>query len=703
MTRFPLFFLLAGLTHLCAQPASLEAIKSYPFPTELTASAQGSKIAWAFDEQGKRNIYAAQGPSFTPVKLTSYERDDGQELTSVAISSDGKWVVYVRGGDHGSNWGDLDPVNPGFESEPLKVGVWAVRYDGGKPYSLGEGDLPALSHGGEVAYIHKGQVWITTLDGSATGKPLFTTRGNVVALQWSPDGGRLAFVTDRGDHQFIGIYTFSTASIHWVAPSFSKDNMPRWSPDGKQLAFVRTPGDGGKPKALLERHHRPWAIWVANAESGEGHLLWEAPKTLQGSLPTTHGGANLHWAAGNRIVFLSYKDGWPHLYSLSAAGGEPLQLTKGNFMCEYIRMSNDGRWMWFSANTGPDPLDIDRRHVGRVPVDKPAMEILTPGTGLEWAPVVIGEGTQMAYLSATPQRPPLPAVMDIEKKTTQLLAGANLPSQFPTTKLIVPRQIKFQSEDGLTVHGQWFEKEGGEQKKPAIIYVHGGPPRQMLLGWHYSDYYSNAYAINQYLASLGFIVVTVNYRLGIGYGYEFHQPGQAGTAGASEYKDIKAAGDWLAKDPRVDAGRIGIYGGSYGGYLTAMALGRDSKRFAAGVDIHGVHNRTIHRTRNMILPDNYERAPDAEEALNVAWQSSPVSSVDTWTSPVLIIHGDDDRNVRFSESTDLVQRLREKGVPMETLVVVDDTHHWMKWKNAVRVGLATADFFERQFLKPSKK
>jgi dipeptidyl aminopeptidase/acylaminoacyl peptidase len=244
-----------------------------------------------------------------------------------------------------------------------------------------------------------------------------------------------------------------------------------------------------------------------------------------------------------------------------------------------------------------------------------------------------------------------------------------------------------------------FEPKGGPAKKPALMYVHGGPPRQMLLGWHYSDYYSNAYSINQYLANLGFVVITVNYRLGIGYGYEFHQPERAGTAGASEYIDIKAAGEWLAKQPNVDPKRIGIYGGSYGGFLTAMALGRDSQLFAAGVDIHGVHDRTARRTQNMLMPDQYERAPDAEEALKVAWESSPVSSVPTWKSPVLIIHADDDRNVRVSESTDLVQRLQEKGVPMETMMIVDDTHHWMKWSNAVKVGNATANFFQRQFMK----
>jgi dipeptidyl aminopeptidase/acylaminoacyl peptidase len=218
----------------------------------------------------------------------------------------------------------------------------------------------------------------------------------------------------------------------------------------------------------------------------------------------------------------------------------------------------------------------------------------------------------------------------------------------------------------------------------------------MLLGWHYSDYYSNAYALNQYLASRGFIVLSVNYRLGIGYGYDFHQPPNSGARGAAEYRDIQAAAAYLRALPRVDANRVGIYGGSYGGYLTALALARNSDVFAAGVDIHGVHDwsayaRGLDRQR-------YEQAPDADTALATAWHSSPVSSVANWKSPALLIHGDDDRNVRFSQSTDLVRRLEAAGVPFETLVIPDDTHHFLRYANILTVDKATASFLERQLL-----
>src|SRR5262249_39766890 len=156
--------------------------------------------------------------------------------------------------------------------------------------------------------------------------------------------------------------------------------------------------------------------------------------------------------------------------------------------------------------------------------------------------------------------------------------------------LVTPEQVIIGANDGVDVHCQLFKASGGDAKRPALVYVHGGPPRQMLLGWHYRSYYANDYAVNQYLANRGFNVLSVNYRLGIGYGYAFHHPEKAGERGALEYLDVQAAGMYLQGRADVDAKRIGIFGGSYGGYLTALALGRNSDIFAAGVDIHGVHN-----------------------------------------------------------------------------------------------------------------
>ena len=672
---------------------TLDEIKSAPFPDGLTA--RGQKIAWSANERGLRNVYVAEAPQWKARKISDYREDDGQEITSLQISPDGKRVIYVRGGEHSGNW-EGAPPNPASSPVAPKIQIWSIPFEGGAATVIGDGDDPVVSPRSDVvAFLAAGQPWIVPIDGSAPAKKLFATRGTVDDLRWSPDGARLAFTALRGDHSFVGIFTSESSPLLWIAPSTSRDVSPRWSPDSTRLVFVRRPGTGGPPEMILEDRHQPWSIWTADATSGEAALLWKAPETLRGSPPTTDGGTNLHWASGGRIVFLSYVDGWPHLYSVSATGGEPLLLTPGAYMAEHIELSPDGRFLVFAGNAGGGRDDIDRRHIVRAPVDKAAPEVLTPGSGLEWSPAVLGDGS-IAFLSATAQRPPVPAVLAAAgDKKVQLVGADMIPQAYPADRLVTPKAVVYAASDGLRIHAQLFESPGGSTKKPAIVYVHGGPPRQMLLGWHYSDYYSNAYALNQYLASRGFVVLSVNYRLGIGYGFDFHRPKDAGAEGASEYLDVKASAEWLKTQPQVDPNRIGIYGGSYGGYLTALALARNSDLFAAGVDIHGVHDFTSDGGRRFGgLNWRYEKN-DFEKAADLAWKSSPVSALSTWKSPVLLIHGDDDRNVAFNQTVDLVRRLSALGVTYEQIVIPDDTHHFFRHANWLAVDRATAAFFEK--------
>ncbi len=680
---------------LYSQTFTVESVLSYPFPSELTSSASGSKIAWALNEQGRRNIYVAEAPDFTPKKITEYTKDDGQELTSLSISSDGKWIVFVRGGDHGGSNSSM-PVNAAFDPIEAKVQILSISFEGGKTNVLAEADEPIISPASDlVLFSRGGQVMSVPIDGSAGAKSLFYARGSTGSLSYSPDGSKIAFVSSRGDHSFIGVYSDEQSPINWIEPAFSRDNSPRWSPDGKSLAFVRMPGTGGKTDSIFARRHQPWTIWTANVASGKGMPIWKAPETLEGSVPSTQGGTNLHWAASNRIVFVSYQDGWPHLYSVDTKGGKEVLLTPGNFMVEQIRLSNDGKWLVFAANAGSDASDIDRRHIVKVPVDRARMEILTPGDGIEAYPVITGDNTTIAFLSSTAQRPLLPAVMSFEKGPVRLLGQNLIPASFPLTQLVIPKHLTFKAPDGQTVYGQLFEpKNAGSGKRPAVVYVHGGPQRQMVLGWHFMDYYAIDYGLNQYLANLGFTVLSVNYRLGIGYGYKFQKALNAGAMGASEYQDVKAAAEWLAKQPNIDSKKIGIYGGSYGGYLVALGLGKDSQLFAAGVDIHGVNNRFASSNQTTREP-----APDQELYEKAVISSSPVTYLDTWTSPTLIIHADDDRNVNFSQSVDLARRFEDKKFDFEYLAIPDDTHHWMKYSNGVKVSEVTADFLRRKLMK----
>ena len=215
----------------------------------------------------------------------------------------------------------------------------------------------------------------------------------------------------------------------------------------------------------------------------------------------------------------------------------------------------------------------------------------------------------------------------------------------------------------------------------------------MMLGFHYMRYYHNAYAANQYLASLGYVVLSVNYRLGIMYGRDFRNPPDSVWRGAAEYKDVLAGAHYLESMPMVDRNRIGLWGGSYGGFLTAMGLARDSGIFKAGVDFHGVHDWSMFLAE---WEENPAQAPDYKEAFKLAWESSPNSAIATWKSPVLLIHGDDDRNVPFNQTTDLVERLRRQKVEFEEIIFPDEIHDFLLWKSWVRAYRSMGEFFDRK-------
>jgi dipeptidyl aminopeptidase/acylaminoacyl peptidase len=667
----------------------------------------GSTIAWTFNERGVRNIYVAEGPAFEARRITSYTEDDGQELTQLSFSKDGRTIVYVRGGDHGSRPGEVPP-NPAESPVQPKVQIWSISLDRVAPRLLADGDNPVIAPNGFLVtfvreVLREKRIWTVPIDGSKDAQPLFYARGASDSPVWSPDGRTLAFVSDRTDHSFIGLYT-PDQPIRFIAPSTSRDSAPQWSSDGRKIVFLRQPGLGSAPRPPAPRAEpSPWEILIADVAKPEAQ---PAVAVGSGAAPVdpiiqNPGGITFRWAADDHLVVTLYRDGFPHVYSIQhpGAGGKPVLLTPGRFMVEQMALSSDGRFVIYSANTGADRSDIDRRHLFKVPVNAPTPTPLTTGNGIEWSPVITGDGQTVAFLSTDAQRPPAPTVIAATGGAPRVLARNRLAADFPANQLVTPELVSFRAADGVEAYGQLFKPSGGAARKPAVVYVHGGGPRQMLLGWHTRWEYANDYGANQYLASRGFIVLSVDYRLSVGYGEAFQFPEYAGPRGASEYQDVLAGGRYLQSRPDVDPNKIGIWGASLGGYLTALGLGRNSEVFAAGVDVHGAHDRipaiTTEQLARAIAGDGVTES-ELRQSVKVAYDSSPIAAVATWKSPVLMIHGDDDRTVNFRQTIDLRRRLLEKGVRVEELVLPDDVHDSLLWRNWTKSISAMARFFEQE-------
>lgn len=676
------------------KPFSIADVMSSPFPSGLTASPPGKTVAWVFNQEGVRNIWMARLPELKGRSLTGYKKDDGQAISNLIITPDESAVIYVRGGN-ANRKGEIP--NPLSRAEGTQQAIFRVSTSGGTPELLAEGKSPALSPDGtQLAFIRNQQVFMMPLGNSdEEAQQLFQVRGSAGSLAWSPDADRpkLAFTSNRGDHGYVGVFNFTDESITYLNPSVDKDRYPVWSPDGSALAFMRFPNEKQRLPFTPRRKGLPWSIWVANMQTMQAQQVWKAKPGTGSSFRNVSAGNQLMWAADNQLVFPYEGDGWTHLYALNASGGTARLLTPGNFEVQFVSLGNDRETVIYSSNQA----DTDRQHVWQVPVNGGSPTAITSGNGIEWSPLQLSGGT-VVVLASSGTRPAYPAVVSGKGKLGSMAPGT-VPNRFPTSELVEPEQVIFTAADGMKIHGQLFKPDNMKKKeqRPALIFFHGGSRRQMLLGFHHRGYYHKAYAMNQYLASQGYVVLAVNYRSGIGYGMEFREAMNYGAQGASEYQDVIGAGLYLQSRPDVDGEKIGLWGGSYGGYLTALGLARGSALFAAGVDLHGVHHWNV-VIRNFV--PSYQ--PEKREAFaRLAYESSPMAAIEGWKSPVLLIHGDDDRNVPFSETVNLAEALRRQNVYFEQLVFPDEVHGFLLHKNWLAAYRASADFFNRMLQEDS--
>ena len=344
-----------------AHDFTIEQVQSAPFPSSLVAAAQGGRVAWVFNKDGSRNVWVAEpgaNGAFTARPISAYVGDDGYDLGELNWTPDGRQVVYSRGGSLEGG----GPVNAlSRPSGAVGPEIWVASLDGTAPRRIGPGHSAVTSPRGDaVAYIQADQIWLAPLAAGGQPTQLIHDRGRSGQIAWSPDGARLAFVSSRNEHSFIGVYDVAAKTIVWLgcASTSIRDMAPIWSPDGRRVAFIRMAANHAGLFAD-SREAQPWSLWVGNPVTGAATSVWTASPGPGSAFHPLESDVTLMWTADGRLVFPWERSGWLQLYSVSPAGGAPTQLTHGDFEVLSAGLSADRKRIVYSSNEG----DSDHRHV----------------------------------------------------------------------------------------------------------------------------------------------------------------------------------------------------------------------------------------------------------------------------------------------------------------------------------------------------
>jgi dipeptidyl aminopeptidase/acylaminoacyl peptidase len=661
-----------------AAPVSIEELMQAPYPSSLVASAKGNSVAWVFDTKGCRNVWVAQGAHAR--QITAYTLDDGFDIGDLAWSPDESVVAYVRGG---SIEDDL-PANVNNSPEgPAPREVWVISTTSGAPRKLGAGHSPSFApDGSRLVFADKGKIWSAPAgaDAGSAATALIVDQGRIASMTFSPDGKKLAFVSARKEHSLVGVFDFAARTITWLSPSLDHDTSPVFSAAGSEVAFIRIPSEKN-PEFVSHRAGQPWSIWVADAASGEGRRVWVAESGVGSAFHPTLAAKNLLWNSSDELVFPWEKTGWLQLYAIPARGGALRSVTHGQFEVVHMVLSPDRHRLVYSSNE-----DIDRMHVWSVDFKGGQPTPVSKGHAIEDYPQISGDGSIFALQSDATK--PLQPVM-LAGALWQLLAP-EASAGFPSSKLVAPEAVTYTAKDGQLVHAQLFlPRDAADGKShPAIMFFHGGPRRQMLLGFNPMGAYNWMYALNQRFVSEGYIVISVNYRGGIGYGLDYREAQNFGPDGGSELNDLLGTVSYLQGRRDVDARKVGIWGASYGGLMTALGLARASKDIAVGVDYAGVYNWDT-----MLASVGVPVEPG--EATRRGFDSSPISTIDQWHSPVLVVQADDDRNVPLQQSLELIEDLRLHHIEHDEIMMPNEIHDLARYSSWIALFKATDAYLNR--------
>lgn len=647
-------------------PLTIEQLIDIKHPSNPVWSPDGKHIAFVWDRAGVSNLYVASSDgNDQPVALTSFPEGGVDEFF---WSQNSQTVYFPHSGD-----------------------LWEVAASGGTPKPVWttptqESDIVLSPDGKRVAFVRsnsggdgensrESELIVRSLaDGSetaVTNDPI-----SISDIVWSPNGNSLA-------------YTAGAKVIHHdEAPSYSGAKIIYRTSEYKpgQIYAIRVGGDKpvaiGNPEeygglAWLDNTHlvfdhvsdnfKTYAIYVADTSGAGGPLrtVYEISEKEFWSIPDWGEAGAQPWPSpdGKWIAFLSDRDGWDHLYVVPAAGGEATQITKGHFEAWRPAWSHDSTRIAFDANEPDRPGD---RHVGIATVGSdPAhatITYVTAGNGTNIEPHWSADDKRLVYQHTDIRNSADFFVTEAKPNAKPVRISDSMPAGIDKSQFVEPQFVHFPGPDGKPVPGWLFVPHNLDRSKkhPAIVWVHGDGVNQNYDGWHVQRNYAVYYSFHQYLLQQGYVVFAPDYRGSIGYGRDWRN-GVFMDVGGKDAKDAWMSANYLKTLSYVDPDRVGIWGLSYGGFFTLIAMTDQPTLFKAGVDVAGVVDYVMYYSDPYHGGWTESRIGRPEQNPQVYAQASPISHIDRLARPLLVLHGTSDVNVPYLESVWLIDEALKKG------------------------------------------
>lgn len=569
--------------------------------------------------------------------ITSIER-----IRNHRLSPDGRMIAYIKDGETLSDVFLLPAV-----------GGWPARLSTDRALvAYWDDEVPQWSPDSRrLAFCIRDHVHVAALPGGLPKKISDFTE-SAFSPKWMPDSQGLIIgvtrqeadqllLTDR-DGCWPRALTNSTDGDHWE---------PNPSPDGKSVAFVFRPFND------LNRTD----VCLVDLASGAIRTLYGKPK-VRAWMP--------RWSPdGNEIAFISQEAGWNDLWIMAPDGNSLRQLTKAGSDISDLEWSPDGKQIACTVNrNGSFELACVDAASGEV-------DILRGGLGFHSRPQWMPDGRSLTFEFESPIQPPDLFRIELASRQTIQLTFSNPPAM-AANELVMPEAVMYKSFDGLEIPAFLYKPK--KSNRAAILHPHGGPSSLYAAEWD---------VLAQYLVAKGYTFLAINYRGSTGFGLQFEHANY-NDWGKGDTQDCLHGGKWLRSLPGIDPGRLAIFGGSYGGYLTICSLSRDPEYlFACGVAKYGDSNLISSWAQCKRELRLYTEVFLGHPAQNrqVYLDGSPVRDIGNVKKPVLIVHGLLDDVVPPEASEEWVEALKTHGKVYEYKTYPNEPHGFLRRENQLDV------------------